>query len=262
MPEWKDAALLLAGHGSARNPDSRQPTERLAGDIRARGLFAEVAACFLKEAPFLGEALSLVAADEVFVVPNFAGAGHITRVDVPRAMGLGGPLTVRDGRRIHYAEPVGSHPRIPELLRRRVDAVLAAEGLAPAAVCVLIIGHGSTRPGATGTAEAVAAAVRADGGYGEVVTAYLEQAPFVGEWPRLTDFARIVAAPLLIAEGLHGSEDLPPLFGLASGETGPARIHGRVAWMCRGIGADPEIVDIILDRVAQAAERDGAPTPR
>lgn len=247
--DWQDAALVLAAHGSARNPDSRRPTERLAEEIRRRGLFAEVLACFLKEAPRLGEALALVRAQHVYVVPNFAAEGHITRVQVPKAMGLRGPVTDHGGRRIHYAEPVGSHPRIPELLRRRVDAIVAENGLAAERVAVLIVGHGSSRPGSSGTAEAVAAAVRADGGYGAVQTAYLEQAPFVGEWRTLVTASDVIVAPLLIAEGLHGSEDLPPLFGLKPGEAGPAAVAGRRVWMCRGIGADPEIVDIILDRV-------------
>lgn len=250
MADWSKAALVLAGHGSARNPDSRGPTERLAAEIRDRRLFAEVAACFLKEPPFLGEALSLVAADEIYVVPNFAG-GYLTRVEVPRALGLDGPLTRRDGRVIRYAEPVGSHPLIPELLRRRVDALIAGAALDPAQACVLVIGHGSARPGSSATVEEVAETLRRDGGYGSVTAAYLEQAPFVADWPKLTAAEAVIAAPLLIAEGLHGSEDLPPLFGLARGDTGPGRLHGRRTWLCRGIGSDPEIVEVILERVAE-----------
>jgi len=255
VADWRQAALVLAGHGSARNPDSRLPTERLAEEIAGRGLFAEVAACYLKEPPFVSEALDLVRAETVFVVPNFAGAGHLTRVELPRAMGLDGPLTVRDGRRIHYAEPVGSHPGIPALLRRRIDAAAVAAGLAPATTTVLVVGHGSARPSSAATPEAVAASLRAGSPYAAVVTAYLEQEPRVADWPRLVDSPGVVVAPLLIAEGLHGSEDLPPLFGLGRGDAGPVVSHGRTVTMCRGIGSDPEIVEIILDRVRACAAR-------
>jgi sirohydrochlorin cobaltochelatase len=252
---WKQAALVLAGHGSARNPDSRLPTERLAAEIAARGLFAEVAACFLKEPPFIDEALSLVSAREVYVVPNFAGAGHITRSELPRALGLVGPLTRRDGRRIHYAEPVGSHPAIPGLLRKRIEAIIAGAALDRGDIGVLLIGHGSNRPGSSGTAESIAATLRGDGDYAQVVTAYLEQEPFVADWPTLVATPTVIAAPLLVAEGLHGSEDLPPLFGMPHHGTGPAQTHGRTVFLCRGIGSDPEIVEVILDRVAQCDAR-------
>lgn len=252
---WKRAALVLAGHGSARNPDSRLPTDRLAAEIAARGLFAEVAVCFLKEPPFATTALSLVSASEVYVVPNFAGAGHITRHELPRALGLDGPLTVRDGRRIHFAEPVGSHPSLPALLRKRIEALAAGAGLDRRRLSVLLIGHGSARPGSSGTAEAIAEALRAHGDYGEVVTAYLEQEPFVADWPRLVSTPTVIAAPLLVAEGLHGSEDLPPLFGLPRGGGGPAHVHGRTVFLCRGIGSDPEIVEVILERVRECDRR-------
>ncbi len=248
---WKDAALVLAGHGSARNPDSRLPTERLAAEIATRGIFAEVAACFLKEPPFIESALSLVSAREVYVVPNFAGTGHITRTQLPGALGLTGSLTRRDGRRIHYTQPVGSHPVIPDLLRNRMEAIASGARLDRSRLGILLIGHGSSRPGSSSTTEDVAAALRAKSDYAEVATAYLEQEPSVRDWPRLVSSPVVIAAPLLMAEGLHGSEDLPPLFGIPRGGSGPAQIHGRTVFLCRGIGSDPEIVDVILDRVAE-----------
>ncbi len=248
------------GHGSARNADSSAPTRRLAAEIAARGLFGEVLAVFHKEAPFMADAFDLVSAHEVFVVPNFAGEGYYTREMIPARMGLTGRLTRReDGRRILYTDPVGTHPRIAALLRRRADDVVAAHGLDPAETCLLLVGHGSSRPGGSGgTAEALAARIRADGRYGQVATAFLEQAPFVADWPALVNRRDVIGVPLLIAQGLHGSEDLPPLFGLTAGETGPADIHGHRVWYCRGIGHDPEILDIVLDQVAACEALAGA----
>ncbi|MBF0391408.1 MAG: hypothetical protein HQL38_01900 [Alphaproteobacteria bacterium] len=249
-PDWRRAALVLVGHGSARNRFSRIPTERLADALRQRELFAEVHACFWKEAPLAATFLERVSAAEIYVVPNFAGAGILTGEQIPQAMGLTGPLTLRDGRRIHYAEPVGSHPRIPGLALRRVAAIVEANRLPAAEVCLLLIGHGSRRPGVSSATVEATAARLAEICPWQVTTAYLEQTPRVADWPALTDRPYVVAAPLLIAEGLHGSEDLPPLFGLGRGQTGPATIAGRTAWLCRGIGSDPEIAEIILDRVA------------
>lgn len=252
MTDHRHAALLLIGHGSARNPHSKEPTLRLAEDMARRGLFAEVAACFLKEAPRADAALAGLAAREVFVVPNLAGEGHIARREIPALMGLSGRRTERDGRVIHYARPVGSHPRIPDLVGGRAARLMAEAGLAPAEVSLLLVGHGSSRPGgASATAESVAETLRASGRFGEVTVAYLEQPPFVTGWQTLVSRPAVIVLPLLIAEGLHASEDLPPLFGLPPGGGGPAAVAGRRVWLCRGIGADPEIAELILERVAE-----------
>lgn len=252
MIDTSGAALLLIGHGSARNPQSRVPTERLADDLRRRRLFAEVEAGFLKEPPLANEVLARLAARTVIAVPNLAGEGPLVRTDIPRMLGLDGDRCERGGRLILYARPVGSHPRIPDLIGRRVQGLMATHGLERDQVCLLLVGHGSSRPGgAATTAQGIATALRESAVVGEVALAYLEQAPLVADWRDLTAAGIVIVAPLLIAEGLHGSEDLPPLFGLAPGQGGPAAIDGRRVWLCRGIGADPEIAELILDRVQE-----------
>lgn len=254
MAPWRDSAVILVGHGSARNIASAVPTRRLACELRSRKLFAEVFACFWKEPPRLGEALSLPTAQDVFVVPNFAGEGYYTQDLIPREMGLDGRLTLKEGRRVWYTDPVGTHAAVAGLISRAADEIIVSNALAPADTCLLLIGHGSGRPGGSAsTAEALAATLRRSGGYGEVRTAYLEQEPRVEAWTALTRAPNIIAAPLLIAEGLHGSEDLPPLFGLAPGQPGPGHVDGRRIWYCRGIGGNPEIVDIILDQIRACA---------
>lgn len=260
MPDWRASALVLVGHGSTRNRASRLPTEHLADKLRTRALFAEVRACFLKEKPFLGGALDDLSAATAYVVPNFAGQGYLTREVVPREMGLTGPVTHRTGRNprlVHYAAPVGTHPRIPQILRTRALTILQDLGVRPREACILLIGHGSGRPGGSAeTPEAIAAALRSAGDFGEVRTAYLEQEPRVADWSRTVRSRYVVVAPLLVAEGLHGSEDLPPLFGMEPGRTGAGEAAGRLIWFCGGIGSGEDIVDIVLDlvRACDAAE--------
>lgn len=256
MESWRNAALLLVGHGSAKNPDSSTPTRRLAGHIQALGLFAETACCFYKEAPFVAEGLASVAADTVYVVPNFAGEGYYTNQLIPRSVNLTGALTEQIGahgqiRQIHYTRPVGTHPRVASLLRQRAETIIADNDLEPAKVCVLLVGHGSGRPGGSHkTSEELATQLRAGGHFGEVRTAYLEEEPKVERWQDVTDAKLVIVFPLLMAQGLHGSEDLPPLFGLASPrETGPSPFEGRKIWYCPGIGTDAEVVEIILEQI-------------
>jgi sirohydrochlorin cobaltochelatase len=254
MNEWKDAALLLVGHGSSRLTTSRQATDRLTEAIRRRALFAEVVACFWKEAPFLS--LDLVKAQTVYVVPNFAGEGIFTRQLIPEKLGITGTLSHVNGRHLIYTEPVGCHPHLPDLLRLRAEELCRQNKIAPETTGLLIVGHGSRQQpgGVSATPEAVAAALRANGLFAQVATAYLEQTPFVGDWPRLIDTSHVIAVPWLISKGMHASEDLPPHFGLNTPSGGPVAVQGRTVWLMESVGRDEEVVEMILDHIRQAQE--------
>lgn len=256
MTLWNDAALLLVGHGSSRLPTSRQATDRLAEGIRRRGLFAEVAACFWKEAPFLS--LDLVRAETVYVVPNFAGEGSFTQRLIPERLGITGPVSHIGGRRLIYTRPIGCHPRLPELLRHRAVTLCLEHHVDPQSTALLIIGHGSRQPGGvSATPEAVAAALRASGVFAEVATAYLEQAPDVADWHHLVTAPHVLVAPWLISEGMHASEDLPPHFGMTTPRGGPVASHGRIVWLMDGIGRDAEVVEMIFESIRRAEAAGG-----
>ncbi len=269
---FRQAALVLVGHGSTRNVHSSATTRALAVTLRQRALFAEVTACFWKETPRLQDSLSLVTADEVFVVPNFAGAGYCTREVIPREMGLSGPLTEMVGvngrvRRVYYTPPVGAHPQRATLVYQWAESVVTSHSLNRETMCLLLIGHGSRRPGGSSeTTENLAATLRRLlGNIGTVRTAYLAQEPMVTSWLSLleTSTRDVLVVPLLIAVGLHGGQDLPPLFGVSAAAltaTPPiptaesAWMHGRRIWYCHGIGRHSDLSDIILDHVEAGAK--------
>lgn len=248
MPE--KSALVLVGHGSGRYPDAAKPILALADSIRRRALFTEVAAVFMKQDPPLSAALSLVSAPSVYVVPVFAGRGYYTGTLIPREIGLTGPITERDGCRVIYTEPAGAHPRLPALLACRADGVARSCGWTPAETSLLLIAHGSARPGGAGeTPKAIAAALAAMDHFAEVDLVFLEQEPFAPTWPERIKGERVVALPLLVAQGMHAGQDIPPLFGLNQGETGPVEAQGRKVALATGLGAEPELEEIILDLV-------------
>lgn len=253
MPD--DTAIILIGHGSARHPASAQPILALAEALRARGPWTEVAAVFMKQEPRLDRALELVSARRVVIVPVFAGKGYYTDILIPREMGLGGAVTHRDGRVLHYTRPAGCDPRIPGLMACRADGVLRSAGIAPTTAGLLLIAHGSGRPGGAGeTPKAIAAAIAAMNHFAEVRLVFLEQEPFARDWQ---DMVRpggdLVVLPLLVAQGTHASQDIPPLFNLKAGEAGPVDIAGRRVRMATGLGAEPELVDIIAAMVEQSS---------
>lgn len=249
-----DTALILIGHGSARHPDSAKPIHALAEALKARGRWAQVAAVFMKQEPRLDRALDLVTARRVVIVPVFAGKGYYTDTLIPREMGLDGAVTRRDGRALLYTPPAGCDQRIPGLMACRADGVVRSAGIDPTTAGLLLIAHGSGRPGGAGeTPKAIAAAIAAMNHFAEVTLAFLEQEPFARDWQSMVrPGGELVVLPLLVAQGTHASQDIPPLFNLTAGQTGPVDIAGRRVRMATGLGAEPELVDIVAAMVEQA----------
>jgi sirohydrochlorin cobaltochelatase len=255
----KTVALVIAGHGSTKNPDSCLPTLAHAETIRQRGIFAEVATCFWKQAPFFHEALGTVKSSEIYVVPNFISEGYFTRTVIPREMGLTGPVTVRDGRTIKYCEPAGKHPRMTELLLGEARSV--ALDVDSSETGLLIVGHG------TGLDSNSAEAARFQAGaieklrvYAEVSAAFMEEPPFITEWDKLTTQPNVVVVPFFISDGLHSYQDIPVLLGIRSEEGMPSSqsdifrrnphdLRGRRLYYGAAIGTEPGFAEILLDQV-------------
>lgn len=248
-------AIVLIGHGSARQPESARPILALAEALRERGPWTEVNAAFMKQDPRLDRALEQVTAKRVVIVPVFAGKGYYTDVLIPRGMGLDGPLARRGGRTLIMTQPVGCDPRIPGLMACRADGVVRSAGVDPTGATLLLVAHGSGRPGGAGeTPKAIAAAIAAMNHFAQVTLTFLEQEPFARDWPDLVrPGGEMVVLPLLVAQGTHASQDIPPLFGMSAGQTGPVDIAGRRVRMTTGLGAEPELVDIVATMIEHAA---------
>lgn len=247
-------ALLLVGHGSAKSDRARLPTVALADRLRERGPWCTVAVAFWKEPPSIREALAGLTAPRVIVVPNFASDGIFTREKIPAELAAAG----YPGQVI-LTGAVGGHPLIEQIMIRRIDAALARireAGGGADQVAVLLVGHGSRRPGGssatiTQLAERLALAV-----HGPTVHAcFIEESPLVTDWQQQTAAPVVIVMPMLIAEGMHGSEDVPPQFGLTAEDvapsapdlTGPVPCGDRQVWYWRGIGSSPDIIDVIED---------------
>ena len=254
------SALVVVGHGSTVNPDSSTPTFVHADAIRERGCFGEVYCAFWKEEPSLRQVLYMVDSQDVYVVPNFISEGYFTRTVIPRELELCGPLTVHGEREIKYCEPVGNHSRMTEVLLKRAAEV--APGVDPAEASLMIIGHGTNLN--DNSAAAVlhqVEKIRAMNRYGEVLGTFMEEAPFVADWGKMTSMGHVVAVPFFVADGLHSYQDIPVLLGIET-ETGSAAsesevfrrnphcLHGRQLYYASAIGTEPLFADVILDQIA------------
>jgi sirohydrochlorin cobaltochelatase len=260
--DFAGAALLIVGHGSTVNADSSAPSLVQAAAIRERGIFREVACSFWKEEPSLRDALLLFPDPEitaVYVVPNFISEGYFTQTVIPRELELEGRLTTRSNGQVwKYCEPVGNHPGVTKLLLQRAREV--APGVAEAETSLLIVGHGTalnenSAVAAKREVEKIAALDR----YASVQNAYMEEAPLIADWARLTSSPNVVVVPFFISDGLHSYEDIPVLLGIPGAarsqaevfRRNPHQLDGRNLYYASAIGTAPEFAEIIVEQ-AQA----------
>jgi len=263
------AALLIVAHGSTVNPDSSAPTLAHAAEIRRRKNFAEVECTFWKEEPSLRDALFLFdpgSIREVCVVPNFISEGYFTQTVIPRELELNGWTTKRaNGQIWKYCEPVGNHAATTELLLGRAHDT--APAIDPEKTSLLIVAHGTDlNENSAVAAKREAEKIRALGKYATVLNVYMEEAPLVSDWRKLTKTQNVVVVPFFISDGLHSYEDIPQLIGIASGRSTPAshaargeifrrnpyRIDGRSLFYAPSIGTDPGFADIIIEQALNA----------
>src|SRR5437763_16272932 len=158
-------------------------------EIRRRQLFAEVQCAFWKEEPSLRDARFFFADDaiaEVCIVPNFISEGYFTQTVIPRELELAGPTTTRAGGQIwKYCEPVGNHPLVTELLLARAKEI--APDLPAAETALLIVAHGTElNDNSAVAAKREAERIRARNEFATVLNVYMEEAPLVSEWDKLT----------------------------------------------------------------------------
>ena len=265
------SALILVGHGSTVNPDSSAPTHAHARALRERGSFAEVVSCFWKEEPSMREVLRTVDSDDIYVVPAFISEGYFTQTVIPRELGLDGPLTTIGSRTVRYCEPVGSHPRMTEVLLHRAREV--APGIPESETSLLIVGHGTNLNDNSALAAKEQARLLGERtGYAAVLNTYMEEEPLISKWAELTETPHVVVVPFFIADGLHSYQDIPVLLGIESEPVDPAsqrtvfrrnpfRVRGRELYYASAIGTEPLLADLILDQVAAFDRRHPPCTP-
>ncbi len=259
-------ALLIVGHGSTENPDSSTPYFDHADEIRSRKLFKEVHCCFWKEEPSMREALYMIDAEEVYVVPDFISEGYFTQDVIPRELELTGPSTRVHGKTVHYCLPVGIHPHMTTLLLHRAKEV--APEAEPEATTLIITGHGTGLNANSTKAirDQVELIAKSDAGYAAVLDAYMEEQPFIAKWDELAPTPNVIVVPFFISDGLHSFQDIPVLLGIED-EVGPAAsqrdafrqnphyLRGKTLYYTSAIGTERLMADVILDQVADFDSR-------
>ncbi len=134
-PKNSDTTLLIAGHGTGRNANSRKAVERQVELIRAQNIYADVGAVFMEEAPFIKGCHETVKTKNIVVVPFFISDGLHAVEDIPVLLGeperivkerlaAGQPTwrnpTERGGKLIWYSSSIGTEPLLADVILERV----------------------------------------------------------------------------------------------------------------------------------------------
>ena len=260
MTPKEQCALIIVGHGSTLNPDSSDPTYQHADTIRERGIFGEVAVSFWKEEPSMREVLQMVDSDDVYIVPNFISEGYFTREIIPRELQLDGPITVADGKRLCYCDPVGIHPSMTRLILQRTREVAPDASLSE--TTLIIVGHGtSLNEQSTKAIKDQVALIREEQlGFAEVLDAYMEEPPLISDWDTMSHHPNVIVVPFFIADGLHSYQDIPVMLGLEEEPTeaasrrdifrrNPSKLRDKTLYFSSSIGTDKHMADVILDQI-------------
>lgn len=275
---FSDAALVLVGHGSTVNAESSKPVSQHAKELRQRGLFAEVHEAFWKQEPKVDAVIEAIVAPRIFIVPIFISEGYFSERVIPQALGFRtepaeecfARVKADAARRVAYCRPVGTHPSMTRVLLARAQKVVAdfpaPECPAPKDLTMIIAGHGTGEDENSRKAiDTQVEIIRKMGFYAAVHSAFMEEEPRIQDCHKLVQTRNMVVVPFFISDGLHVTEDIPVLLGdseslvrqrLNAGQPtwrNPTEKKGKVIWYAPGVGSEPLLVEVILERVQEAS---------
>jgi len=272
--DFRDATLVLIGHGSTLNADSSAPTHQHADELKRRKIFGQVLTAFWKEEPAICAVLRAAYKPRVFCVPLFISEGYFTDEVIPRELGLqpGERVQARGMQTIHYCGPIGTHDSMTEVLLARAQETVAKHPFPrapkPSETALFIAGHGTSQNEKSREAiERQVELIGAKNEYAEVHSVYMEEDPRIADCYTLAKSSNIVIVPFFISDGLHSFEDIPMMLGepdrlvksrLAAGQPtwrNPTEKKGKLVWYTPSIGNEPHIPDVILERVREATQR-------
>jgi sirohydrochlorin cobaltochelatase len=245
--QFRDTALILAGHGSTKNADSSRFTRETVHRIRKRGIFAEVRSAFWKEQPSYADAIQGLKTKKVVVVPWFLANGYFTTKILQRE------FAETAGVECRVTEPIGSSPEILGHFQKRAERLLAAKSWKPNQVSLLVASHGTPLHAGSRVASVDLAERLAKDGYRTARAVFLEEEPKIADWRVLIQEGPVVVLPHFLAGGLHGSEDVPELLGISGSGEGWYRSENVEVGYGEPLGRPEEVEEMIIELAAAKA---------
>ena len=124
LGDWnaQETSLLVVGHGSGKNPCSRQTLMHHLQNVREMSDFAQVADLWLEESPRVSEWSEIVTKDQVIVLPYLLNDGQHGDWDIPADLGLEkgsvahGVTHTLNGCAVRIAPALGKSPRFADAI--------------------------------------------------------------------------------------------------------------------------------------------------
>lgn len=127
-------SLIVVGHGTSLNENSRKVIEQQVALIRASAGFAEVVDAYMEEAPLVSDWPTLTSSPNVVVVPFFIADGLHSYQDIPVLLGfeaeVGAAASQREvfrhnphhlhGRQLYYSSAIGTEPQLADVILDQV----------------------------------------------------------------------------------------------------------------------------------------------
>lgn len=257
--------ILVVGHGTA-DPVGVAETHRVSELVAALLPHVPVALGFLEVlGPDIGNGLEVLAATgcrEVVVAPLLLfAAGHAKR-DIPDAIRA---AAATEGMTIRLAQPLGCHPAIVALARRRrLEAMTGTRGIEPEATTLVVVGRGSSDPATAANLEAFARATLAADppprrlllGFAAAARPGLTEAMAAASDPADVGVRTIIVQPHLLFRG-HVEDQV-----VAAVDAGRAK-RPDLEWLQAGrLGPDPLVATAVVARAAAAAAWGSTKSPR
>lgn len=267
---FKDATLVILGHGTTLNDGSALPVMQHAAELRQRNIFAAVREAFWKQEPQIKNVLAEIKTPHVFIVPLMISEGYFAGEIIPRELGLDSNFRLQTSDfRLIYTKPVGTHPSMTNVLLARASGVVEQFPFPRAPklkdITLFIAGHGTERSEQSRVAiERQVELIRALNLYADVRAIYMDEDPRIKGCQATANTRYVVVVPFFISDGLHTTEDIPVLLGeperlvkerLAAGQPtwrNPSEKLGKLTWYSQAIGSEPMMAEVILERVREA----------
>ncbi len=272
---FKDATLVILGHGTTLNDGSALPVMQHATELRQQNIFAAVREAFWKQEPQIKTVLTEIKTPRIFIVPLMISEGYFAGEVIPRELGFapGQSAINHQLSTINYCLPVGTHPSMTNVLLARARSVVEKFPFPrepkPKDITLFIAGHGTERSEQSRVAiERQVELIRAMDIYADVRAIYMDEDPRIKGCQATASTRHVVVVPFFISDGLHTTEDIPVLLGeperivkerLAAGQPtwrNPSEKHGKLTWYSQAIGSEPMMAEVILERVREAAQSD------
>lgn len=126
----RDVSLLLVGHGSTKNPRSKDTLLGHIEELKKESAIGQVSDLWLEEAPFLQDWRQVVSKRHVIVIPFLLSDGQHGGWDIPEILGLSGVESVHDvthevdGCRLRVAPALGASPQFADVIEEVALAAL------------------------------------------------------------------------------------------------------------------------------------------